>query len=52
MTSKNELNNWWENLPSETQFKYAEKLEEHLAECAIIYFKHCSNFPICILLTN
>ena len=39
MTSKNELNNWWENLPSETQFKYAEKLEEHLAECAKIYIQ-------------
>ncbi len=39
MTSKNELNNWWQDLPIETQFKYAEKLEEHLAECAKIYIQ-------------
>ncbi|MBL0047038.1 MAG: hypothetical protein IPP32_02940 [Bacteroidetes bacterium] len=39
MTSKNELNNWWQNLPIETQFKYGEKLEEHLAECAKIYIQ-------------
>lgn len=35
----NDLNNWWQNLPIETQFKYAEKLEEHLAECAKIYIQ-------------
>jgi len=39
MTSKNELNNWWQNLPNETKFKYAEKLENHLAECAKIYIQ-------------
>ncbi len=39
MNSMNELNNWWQNLPIETQFKYAEKLEEHLAECAKIYIQ-------------
>lgn len=39
MNPMNELNNWWQNLPIETQFKYAEKLEDHLAECAKIYIQ-------------
>lgn len=39
MNPMNELNNWWQNLPIETQFKYAEKLEVHLAECAKIYIQ-------------
>lgn len=39
MNPMNDLNNWWQNLPIETQFKYAEKLEEHLAECAKIYIQ-------------
>lgn len=39
MTSISELNKWWQNLPSETKFKYVGKLEDHLKECATIYIQ-------------